>query len=123
MARWTFRTYASSSGRDEIAAWYEALPLGDRAKVFRRLQQLRDTPGKQWTNYKTLASFRGMGRVRVDRYRLIGFFGPWPTEFTFVHAFIKKSDKDYGRCESMCKRRMDEVKSDKGYSNEWRLEP
>jgi hypothetical protein len=123
MAAWTFRTYISDSGRNEVDEWYQTLALADRAKVFIRLQHLRDTPQSGWSpTYKAYTDFAGMGRIRVARYRMIGFFGPVAGAFTFVHAFMKKKPTIPTNIRAMCITRRAEIYANGDRCHEWFLD-
>jgi hypothetical protein len=123
MAAWTFRTYISSSGRSEVEDWYRSLAAADRAKVFVRLQHLRDTPRSGWAPiYTPYTDFGGMGRIRVGRYRMVGFFGPVANSFTFVHVFVKKQPTIPKHVRTMCINRRIEIEANEDRCNEWLVE-
>jgi hypothetical protein len=131
MERWRFRTYRAASGRDEAALWYAGLPPASRARVYRRLWQLRQWPIEQWK----LPYFRmlheecsGLGEVRLklDRvqWRPIGFFGPARLEFTFLLIAQEKGSKFNPReaC-AIGQERRRAVTQEPERSHEWFLDP
>jgi len=98
--RWTFLTYRTVAGDDEINAWYQSLSEADQAKVRVRLEYLRDQPRDGWLRpYFDALSGKcaGLGEIRfkIDRtqIRLVGFFGPERMQFAIVKVAAEKDNK------------------------------
>jgi hypothetical protein len=131
MTAWRFRTYRPNPRRDDAAQWYAALPPKSRAKVYRRLSQLRQWPRDKWgiPFFRMLhGECRGLGEVRIklDRiqWRPIGFFGPAELEFTILLIAHEKGGKFVPRdtC-SIGQTRMAEVTQSPDRTHEWFLDP
>lgn len=126
--RWTFRTYRTSSGEDEIDVWYQSLRSKNKAKMLVRLQYLGDQPRDGWKRpyFDSLSGeCSGLGEIRlkIDRtqFRLIGAFGPEREEFTILLVAVEKDSKFEPRdtCE-IAQRRKKEVLTEPEHSDVWR---
>ena len=99
---WTIRRYVSAGGRDEVGDWYEGLSEADQARFLTdRLELLRASPISDaiWTEprFRNLKA-HGLGEIKTPKYRgvsyrLLGFFGPGPSDFTVVAIHGKKAAK------------------------------
>ena len=122
---WVFRTYRKDSGRDEIRDWFGELSHKDRAAVLSTLQYLRDTPRWSEPEFKPLhGKCAGMGEFRFKfggvQNRLIGFFGPYRANFTFLLPVRKRGKSfDPRDWENTALRRKVEVEQDSGCTHVW----
>jgi hypothetical protein len=96
LALWTFRCYLSPSGRNAIDEWYARLSDEVQGAVDVALEFLAQRPRDQWRRpeFDLLSGkMKGLGEIRlkVDKqYRILGFFGPRPSEFTMLVGASKK---------------------------------
>jgi hypothetical protein len=128
---WSFRTYRSGAGRDEVAEWYAGLAPKDRAKVYRWLDYLRQQPRQGWRRpyFDVLhGKCAGLGEIRLKlgqvQWRPIGFFGPDRLQFTVLVVAKEKGGKFIPRdvCDVGQSRKVDVI-SDRERSDEWFLDP
>ena len=114
---WTFRSYVSSDGDEEVADWYEAQPQGVRAKFDRRLHDLRQLKPNEWREPLTKqleGNCDGLVEIRfkADRvqHRPLGFYGPGRMEFTILLCAREVGDRfDPADACDRALRRRDEV--------------
>jgi hypothetical protein len=96
LAVWTFRCYVSPSGRDAIDDWYGRQPAGVQGAFDVALEYLSQRPREEWRRpeFDLLSGkFRDLGEIRFKadkQYRILGFFGPRPSEFTLLIGASKK---------------------------------
>src|SRR5438045_3415322 len=91
MALWTFRTYVSPQGEEEVAQWYAGQTPTVRAAFDQRLRNLVQMKPQEWREpyAKQLeGSCDGLVEIRfkADRvqHRPLGFYGPRRMEFTIT---------------------------------------
>jgi hypothetical protein len=118
-------------GKDDAAQWYASLSEENRAKVHRRLSQLRQWPIQGWKHpyfHALHGECAGLGemRIKLDRvqWRPIGFFGPARSEFTILLIAKEKGGRFAPRdaC-SIAQKRKVEVTQNPDSSHEWFLDP
>jgi hypothetical protein len=94
---WTFRTYVSPAGRDQIEKWYRSQSADVQAAFDTVLEYLEQRERDEWRRpdfdklsqrYKELAELRF--EVSNVQYRPLGFFGPARAEFTILVPAKKK---------------------------------
>jgi hypothetical protein len=91
MAIWTFRTYVSPQGDEEVACWYAGQSPAVRATFDQRLRNLSQMKPQEWREPYTKqleGACDGLLEIRfkADRvqYRPLGFYGPQRMEFTIT---------------------------------------
>jgi hypothetical protein len=91
MGIWTFRTYVSPQGEEEVTSWYAAQTPTARAAFDQRLRNLAQMKPQEWGEPYT-KSLEGPCdglveiRFKADRaqQRPLGFYGPGRLVFTIV---------------------------------------
>ncbi len=123
-----FRCYISSTGEDEIAAWYQQQSPNVRGAVYAVVEALSARPAERWRRkpYAELKSLvcAGLGEVRVEEakgvhHRMIGFFDRTKTAFTLLYPFGKGDDPTYLVACPEAQRRTKDVEEDAGRVREW----
>jgi len=91
MGYWTFRTYVSPQGEEEVTTWYAAQTPTVRAAFDQRLRTLWQMKPQEWRDPYTKVlegACEGLVEIRfkADRaqQRPLGFYGPGRMEFTIV---------------------------------------
>lgn len=91
MPLWTFRTYVSPQGEEEVTAWYVGQTPTVRAAFDQRLRTLAQMKPQEWREpYSKQLEGECDGlveiRFKADRvqYRPLGFYGPLRMEFTIT---------------------------------------
>ncbi|WP_193370076.1 type II toxin-antitoxin system RelE/ParE family toxin [Pelagibius marinus] len=125
---WTFRTYASRSGRCEVEEWYDSLTPKAQAKVLVRLEYLAQQPRSGWQrpHFAPLhGECSGLYEVRCKvekvEVRLIGNFGPNRQDFTLLLVAEERGGKF--RPPSSCSTAQDrwkELKIEPERAHEWK---
>ena len=101
---WTLKSYVENSGSDVIQLWHETYSgkrhLKARVRLYVATKYLQQQPLAGWNGpyFHFLKGTKGLGRIGFDvgniAYRLIGFFGPGPHEFSFL-TFAEEHDDEY----------------------------
>jgi hypothetical protein len=94
-------TYRSTSGRDEVAEWFEDLDEEDQARVWAALRDLVRTPREKWDRpeYGHLKgnNWKGFFEIILKpsgiQIRLIGY---WRTDEEFVIVKLHNKNKSGG---------------------------
>src|SRR5208282_5135505 len=80
---WSFRSYVSARGVDEIKAWYDTESGKVQGKFLSRLKVLRQWPGHQWKPpyFRWLSGeCDELGEIRFEvarvQHRPLGYQGP-----------------------------------------------
>ncbi len=91
MGIWTFRTYISPQGYEEVTRWYVAQSPPVQAAFDQRLRNLSQMSPQEWREPYTKqleGACDGLVEIRIkaDRiqHRPLGFYGPGRMEFTIV---------------------------------------
>jgi hypothetical protein len=90
MIRWRFRTYVSSSGRNDVQDCVDALEVDAQVKFAVELKYLAVSLPTEWhePRARKLRGHEGLFEIRFKagkvQQRPIGFFGPGPAEFTIL---------------------------------------
>jgi hypothetical protein len=117
----TFRCYISSTGDDEIEAWYEQQSPGVRGATYAVLEALRARPAGRWRRkpYAELKSriCAGLGEIRVEEpkgvhHRILGFFDRTRSAFRLLYPFGKGGDPTYLVACPEAQRRKKDVEED-----------
>lgn len=94
---WTFRSYVSPAGRDQIEKWYAAQSDAAQAAFDAVLDYLGQREREKWRRpeFDQLGGrYRDLGELRFDvgnvEYRPLGFFGPVRAAFTILVGATKK---------------------------------
>lgn len=94
---WTFKSYVSDRGVDEIRDWYGQQTKRCQAKFLSRMRFLAQTPRSGWKRepFDLLHGY-DLGEVRFNadniEHRPLGFFSPGMT-FTLVLCAQEKNNK------------------------------
>jgi hypothetical protein len=117
----TFRCYISSTGDDEIGAWYESQSANVRGAIYAVVEALRARPVDRWRR-KPYAELKnricaGLGEVRVEEpkgvhHRILGFFDPTRSAFTLLYPFGKSGDPAYVIACPKAQKRENDVEQD-----------
>jgi hypothetical protein len=96
-ALWIFRCYALRSGKDAIDDWYRCRSNNVQAAFDVTIEYLAQRPRHEWRRpeFDLLSGrMRGIGEIRFKadqkQFRVLGFFGPQPSEFTLLIGASKK---------------------------------
>jgi hypothetical protein len=90
-AAWTFLTYVSPNGVQEVPQWYDAQSPKVQAAFDQRIRVLRQMEPHEWVEpyvKKLRGQCTGLVEIRfkADRvqHRPLGFYGPSRSEFTIL---------------------------------------
>lgn len=97
---WTFRTYVSRRGEEEVSTWYDLQSPKTQAAFDQRIRALAQMQLNEWSDpYTKRLKGDGAGLIEIrffaDRVqqRPIGFFGPGRGEFTILICAIEQGDE------------------------------
>lgn len=120
MGNWTFRTYVSPQGEEEVTTWYAAQTSTVRAAFDQRLRTLWQMTPQEWREPYTKAlegTCEGLIEIKfkADRVqqRPLGFYGPGRMEFTIVFITREIGDRFEPRnaCEIALVRKADVIRN------------
>jgi phage-related protein len=102
---WTFNCYTTLRGKNEIKDWYESLSPEDQAKIYTKLELLKNSNKNLWKSplaKKQSGKGKCLYEIRFllkgnNQYRVIGYFVDEKKEFVMTNYFQKKSDSDNKR--------------------------
>lgn len=94
---WTFRSYVSPGGRDQIAKWYFGQSAAAQAAFDTVKEYLEQRERDHWLRPefdKLSGRYKDLGELRFEvanvQYRPLGCFGPARAEFTILVGATKK---------------------------------
>jgi Phage derived protein Gp49-like (DUF891) len=97
MTLWMFFAFESEMGVPYLDNWIDTLDEEEKNEFTATLEGLQVLPRHLWRRpqFDLLAEpYQGLGEIRfkVNRkqYRVFGFFGPHPLQFTMLHACGKQ---------------------------------
>jgi hypothetical protein len=97
MTSWMFLAFASEMGVRYLDDWVETLDQDEENEFAAILEGLQVLPRHLWQRpqFAMLGQqYRGVGEIRFKvarkQFRVFGFFGPRPMQFTLLHACGKQ---------------------------------
>jgi hypothetical protein len=96
---WTFRTFVSGRGEEEVSGWYDAQSPKVQAAFDQRIRTLAQMRLQEWRDpYTKKLKGDGSGLIEIRffadnvQHRPLGFFGPGRGEFTILICAIEQGD-------------------------------
>lgn len=122
------RKYVPIRGDDEVEGWYSGLTPKARADTRIKLDYLRQSI-IHWVPPRferiTSGPGKGLGEIKLRygkiRLRLLGFFGPYGSDFTVLMVVQKDTRKLPKRVWERAQGRRERVWNKREFAHEWKI--
>lgn len=102
--RWEFRTYRSSAEGAVVQDWFDGLPVEVQDEISDAIRYLSTMTSSPWDRptFDMLMGEPDISELRIDvqtdkeqeSYRIYGYFGPIPRQYTLLHGTLKPERND-----------------------------